>query len=420
MRHGPRWWKLLALLGLAVFVVPGCATVRYHAPNRDLRPCDDEFAYTRDNWKLGIRRYRPSNPDPGKHPVVLCHGLGLNGSFWTLTDDNLPRQLAARGYEVFVVDLRGSGASQRLGLVGKINARLRETPFLEIDESKWTMDEQAFYDVPAVLDYVQAATGDNQVNWVGHSLGGMLLFAYLEMTPAPQRIATFVAMGSPAILAEAPDHDMLKSSRRLRLLASFVSTGRLGRPLKYFRPSGLERIDSYYYTTENVDERTISRFYGYTLENPGRGAMKQLDPYLEFGHLLSADRRVDYAARLGDVRVPILYVAGERDILASMNSVIQTAAATGSEDKTLLRCGRRNGHRADYGHCDLVWSKYAPLEVFPVVGDWLDSRQPGVRSLMPIPGGKQKPFEADPRPSLEPVPSVPEIPQGIEPAVGKS
>ena len=66
----------------------------------------------------------------------------------------------------------------------------------------------------------------------------------------------------------------------------------------YFRFPGLDRIDQFYYTSENVDKRTTSRFYGYTLEDPGRSALRQLDPYLEFGHFVSADRTVDYAARL--------------------------------------------------------------------------------------------------------------------------
>jgi pimeloyl-ACP methyl ester carboxylesterase len=397
-------------VALAVSVVPGCATMRYHAESPDLRPCTDGFTRTRDGWLLGIRRYRPAYPDPSKHPVVLCHGLGLNATFWTLTDENLPAQLAARGYEVFVPDMRGSGSSQRTGWVGKVNSHLRETPLNEIGDAHWNVDDEAFYDVPAILDFVQATTGDNQVNWVGHSLGGMLLFPYLEFTPGPNRIATFVNMGGPVTLAEAPDDDMLRASRSLRMLMTFVSTGRLGRPLKYARPPGLDMIDSYYYTAENVDKRTISRFYGYTLENPGRGAMRQLDPYLERGHMLSADGRVDYALYLKTVRVPVLFVAGEGDILASMSSMIQTANATGSPDKTFVRFGKRDGHRADYGHCDLVWSRNAPSEIFPVVAAWLDSRQPRIQASPQQPTPQQEPLEANPRPSLKGLPRGQDFP----------
>jgi pimeloyl-ACP methyl ester carboxylesterase len=145
----------------------------------------------------------------------------------------------------------------------------------------------------------------------------------------------------------------------------------------FVRFPGLDRIDQFYFTSENVDKRTIKRFYGYTLEDTGRSALRQLDPYLEFGHYVSADRKTDYAARLGEVVVPTLLVAGEADCMSDMTSTELTFAALGSRDKLLLRFGKRDGHVADYGHCDLVWSRYAPRELFPPVIDWLDSRQPG-------------------------------------------
>src|SRR5438874_1722216 len=78
------------------------------------------------------------------------------------------------------------------GKLAEINARLRETPFLEVGAGQWNVDEMAFYDVPAVLDYVKRATGRDRVNWVGHSLGGMLIFPYLELAPEAYRIVNFV------------------------------------------------------------------------------------------------------------------------------------------------------------------------------------------------------------------------------------
>lgn len=426
---------MLALLGL-----PGCAVFRNHAQDVCLRPCTDGFAETKDGWKLGIKHFRPDRPDPGKRPVVLCHGLGLNGTFWTLTENHLPYQLASRGYDVFVVDMRGSGASRRTGRVGKVNSLLRHTPFLEVGEDDWGVDHESFYDVPAILDYVERETGHRSVNWVGHSLGGMLMFPYLELWPEPQRIATFVAMGSPVVLVSAPETEMLRANRGLRKLLGVMSTSRTARFLAITRPPGLDRIDRFYYSAENVDELTVDRFYGYTLEDPGPGALRQLDHYLEFGRMVSADRRHDYAAMMDRVKVPTLYVAGEGDVLAPMDSVVWTYEAAGSADKTLARFGMREGHLADYGHCDLVWSRHAPDEVFPVLIDWLDRRQPGLASpqgnapTAPRPvhwgpdvvgrsrprsasPGQQEPVQANLRPGLELLPDPPELVEVQEPAV---
>jgi pimeloyl-ACP methyl ester carboxylesterase len=386
---------MVVVLGL----VPGCASMRRQAESPDLRPCADGYAYTRDGWRLGMRHIAPAHPDPGKLPVVLCHGLGLNGTFWTITDNHLPSQLAARGYDVFIVDLRGSGESAKVGKAAAINTRLRETPFLEVGAGCWNVDSMAFNDVPAVLDYVKGQTGHDRVNWVGHSLGGMLVFPFLELSPEAYRIANFVGMGSTITLARAPEKDMLRANRGLRLLGSVVSTGRLGRPLMHIRFPGLDRIDQFYYTSENVDRRTTSRFYGYTLEDPGRSALRQLDPYLESGHFVSADRAVDYAVLLASVNTPTLMIAGENDCMSDLPSTELTLEALASPDKALMRFGKRDGHVADYGHCDLVWSRYAPREIFPPLIDWLDRRQPGVMpspqtsrsSLPPPPPGKSAP-----------------------------
>jgi pimeloyl-ACP methyl ester carboxylesterase len=365
---------MLPLLAAA----PGCATMRRSAPSADLRPCSDGYAYTADGWRLGVRHLRPDAPDPDKLPVVLCHGLGLNGTFWTITEPHthLPSQLLARGYEVFIFDFRGSGESAPVGRLGRVNARLRETFLLECGEGRWTVDEIVRYDVPAVLDYVRRATGKDRVNWVGHSLGGMLMFPYLELSPDPWRVANLVAMGATIEFEKAPQSDMLRANRGLRLLGTVLSPGRLGRPLMYARFPGLDRIDQFYYTSANVDRTTVARFYGYTLEDTGRGALRQLDPYLQYGRFVSADRATDYVARLPDVKAPVLMVAGDADVMSDVPSTVLTFNALGSADKTLMRCGRAEGHVDDYGHCDLVWSRHAPQEVFPPVLDWLDARQP--------------------------------------------
>jgi pimeloyl-ACP methyl ester carboxylesterase len=351
--------------------------LRRNAPSPDLRPCSDGYAYTEDGWRLGVRHYRPDHVDPGKLPVVLCHGLGLNATFWTITDNHLPFQLARRGYDVYVFDLRGSGENAHLGRNERLNAHLRQTVLRERGERSWTVDDLVRYDVPAVLDYVKRETGQTRVNWVGHSLGGMLVFPYLELAPNPERIANFVGMGSTIIQAKIPQTDMLRANQGLRLLTLVASPGRLGRPLAYFRVPGMERIDRFYYSNENVDRATISRFYGYTLEDTGPGALRQLAPYLRDGHMLSADRTLDYSAMLGQITTPTLLIAGDGDIMSDVPSTELTFVGLGSPDKTIMRFGKSCSHVADYGHCDLVWSRQAPKEIFPPLIDWLDQRQPG-------------------------------------------
>lgn len=390
----------------ALALGPGCAAMRRYAPHPFLRPCEERYAYTKDGWKLGVRHILPRNPDPSKLPVVLCHGLGLNGTFWTITDNHLASQLADRGYHVFIPDMRGSGASRRVGPIGKVNSLLRQTPMLEIGDGDWTVDDEIRHDVPAILDFVKKETGHDRVNWVGHSLGGMLMFGFLETSPESWRVANFVGMGSTIIQAEYPQRKMLNANRALRGLMRLVSTGRIARPMMFYRPPFLAKVDRFYYTPSNVDTRTVSRFYGYTLENPGRGALHQLDPYLEFGRFLSADRSIDYTTNLNKVSTPTLMIAGDGDIMSDIPSTRLTFDYLSSTDKTLMRFGRLEGQVDDYGHCDLVWSRHAPREIFPALIDWLDARQPH-----PSPSA-QGPSPQSPAPPLLPLPAPPPLPSG--------
>ncbi|MFO0959478.1 MAG: alpha/beta hydrolase [Isosphaeraceae bacterium] len=369
--------RLLAILSIALALGSGCANCRLRAESPDLRPCDDGFAYTQDGWMLGVRHVRPLVPDPDKDPVVLCHGLGLNGTFWTIPERHLAQLLADHGYEVFIPDMRGSGASRKVGRVGEINDLLRQTIIPEIGAGSWTMDDQANYDVPAILDYVEQATGRPRVNWVGHSLGGMLMFAHLETTDRPGRIATFVGMGCSTDLTTVPQTEMIRANFGLRLIAHLFSTSRFARPMQYHRPPGLATIDKFYYTAENVDKQTVDRVYGYTLEDLSGRALKQMDPWLKAGHLTSADGTIDYANHLDRIQNPTLLIAGDGDIMVDIPSTEATFAKLGSPDKTLLRFGKKEGHVDDYGHCDLVWSRHAPDEIFPEIVKWLDRHKPG-------------------------------------------
>src|SRR5262249_13404680 len=110
-------------------------------------------------------------------------------------------------------------------------------------------------------------------------------------------------------------------------------------------------------------------------------------------------RTVDYAALLGRVTTPTLLVAGEGDCMSDIPSTELTLAGIASPDKALMRFGKRDGQVADYGHCDLVWSRYAPHEIFPSMIDCLARGQPGAARR---PGPAPSPQTSFRRTSLPP------------------
>jgi polyhydroxyalkanoate synthase len=82
---------------------------------------------------------------------------------------SLARDLCLRGYDVWVLELRGAGDSRR-------QLRVPPVPY------RWTFEDYVQHDVPAALALVRHLTGAEKVLWVGHSLGGMVAYASL-LTP---------------------------------------------------------------------------------------------------------------------------------------------------------------------------------------------------------------------------------------------
>ncbi len=140
---------------------------------------------------------------------------------------------------------------------------------------------------------------------------------------------------------------------------------------------GMAHIDRFYYSNENVDRSTISRFYGYTLEDTGAGALRQLDPYLEFGHMLSADRRIDYSARLGEVTTPTLMIAGDGDIMSDVRSTELTFDGTRKPRQDALALRQVQRPRRRLRSLRPCLEPPCAREIFPPLIDWLDQRQPG-------------------------------------------
>src|SRR5262249_3588950 len=150
----------------------------HHAARAD----ELRFATTDDGWQLALHRYRPVETSR-RHPVVLCHGMGANHIGFDLAPEvSLSRRLAALGFDVDAVDLRGHGGSEPAKFRGP---------------HRWgfSFDDYLYRDVPAALAKVLATSGAPAVHWVGHSMGGILLYAQLAALGSA-KLVSGVAIGS--------------------------------------------------------------------------------------------------------------------------------------------------------------------------------------------------------------------------------
>ena len=342
---------------------------------------------TADGWALSLLHYQPAS-DPGpRPPVILCHGLSYNATFWDLADEvSLAKYLQRAGYDVWVPSLRGAGWStkpplSRLRQLFRGDFRTAGGVFTSAGRGvlklNWNVDDHVRGDIPAILKFVTEKTGRKKVFWVGHSMGGMILVAHLAGRNDEDRVAGFVALGVPVFVIpplSKPLKLMAESRGAFELTNMLVSTnlpallgaiggGKLASP-----------IDVLFYNPANVSEKVVRRLSIAGTEDISPGQLAQLVDMVSGGSFRSADGKTDHTAALGRMTVPALFCVGTVDNLATVAAVKKLYRRWGAKEKAFRLFGVVNAQRGDYGHDDLVIGRRARKEVYPVIRRWLDGR----------------------------------------------
>jgi pimeloyl-ACP methyl ester carboxylesterase len=231
------------------------------------------------------------------------------------------------------------------------------------------------HDLPLAAARVLEATGASQIDYVGFSMGGMLLYAALGRTLPEEQLRRVVIIGSPAVvrtplsrllprfLARIPA--WMVPTARLRLLArsgAFAAEW-LRTPLHHvvFNPHnvapGIARM-SLVNVIEDVPGPLNLDFLAWAVSPDGR---LRLDG-------------VDVLERLSAVRIPALFFAGAADKLAPPDAVRVAFDAWGSDhdvDKRFVVLGCEQGCDHDYGHGDLAVGRGAKRDLFEPIGDFV-------------------------------------------------
>lgn len=330
-------------------------------PKRTLR-AKRHFALTVDGWKIALHHYRPpGGPRVGHPPILLCHGLGANRYNLDAPGGlSLARWLCKRGFDCWVIELRGAGESSRPRLLNRLRYN-------------WTFDDHVQKDIPAVFDTIERLTGSREVHWIGHSMGGMVAYAYL-MTQDPTRIRSLMAIASPAFAhLSHPFFDRILGFRHvIKLLPRlpYSTPGKLLAPI----------IPLFKYTTgrlvanpKNMRNSDFQKLAFLVPQDLPTSLLAQVADWYATGEFKGAKGVVRYDQLFDRVKVPTLLVSGAADRLTPTKDIQHVFDRIGSADKKLLQFGRESGCRYDYGHIDLVLGQYAPREVFPHLLAWLEA-----------------------------------------------
>jgi len=309
---------------------------------------------TDDGMDLGVSRYE----NPGKPPVVLVHGISCNHRFWDLeADQSLALALWDAGFDVWNLDLRGHG----LSLKGK-NGRQRPT----------SIDVYGEQDLPAAFAYIQGNTGVEDLHYIGHSMGGMVLAVYLANTPDPP-LASAIVVASPLDLGDPdPLIGVVLHNTWLGTLLPSLPTPAGARLVGHLGEHSPLQIDQLLYNPENVDRHTQKLAMKTIVSPVWRGESRQFG-LAKHGKFLDAEGAQDYRERLSHIKVPMLFFAGRADRIVHPDRVRTYYDAIGSHEKGWVLVSKANGFTGNYGHLDFGLAESATTEIFPRMIEWLQN-----------------------------------------------
>lgn len=255
-------------------------------------------------------------------PVVLLHGSFSNRRFWYSPKGiGLGAHLARAGFDVWIAEMRGHGLSPR----NQAYVRNRVADY-------------ARYDLPAIAAFVGEQSGQVP-HWIGHSLGGITLAAALGGQYLGVQTAASVALFGSQVSRiywplKVPPVEW--GSRLLLKAFDHISGARLKRGPED-EPIGLVR-----------ESLGWHRLFG------------------RFG-----DEQGDWWAGMADAQVPLLAVAAAGDMQDPAWACRKLASQFVAASRSYLCLAKERGFASDYGHVEMLVSKEAQREVWPLVEHWL-------------------------------------------------
>ena len=307
-------------------------------------PSGVQTAHTADGWSLPVRRYAASGP-----PVVLVHGMGVtHHNFDYHPDVSLAHTLQQAGFDVWVPTLRGDPGTV--------------APSLSADQG-FTFDGYARQDIPAILDVITEETGAAQVHWVGHSMGGILLYTSLQQFP--ERIASGVAVSSPvAFVDQNVLHRMTVMGASVMRRDRRMPMSRLGRHLL---PRGV--VARQLGNVRNMDPAVTRGLATHSVVDMSTEISHQAAQWLRSRTLLTLEGTPWLTSAPS---VPLLVMGGDRDRIVPPENVSQACDVFPECSFVLL--SPETGFSASYGHIDPLLSAAGRAEVFPLITGFLLSQ----------------------------------------------
>ncbi|PRQ15991.1 putative serine aminopeptidase, S33, alpha/Beta hydrolase [Rosa chinensis] len=376
------------------------------------------------DWNLALWRYLPSpQSEPRNHPLLLLSGVATNAIGFDLSPEfSFARSMSAQGYDTWILEVRGAGLSTHGTDSGEVNGLLEagqnhatqigglsQTPlnimevgqravtsFADFQERfsttledfqkqldlvaklDWDFDHYLEEDVPVAMEYIrtQCKPEDGKLLAIGHSMGGILLYAMLSRCSSQGQDSGFASV---VTLGSSLDYRPSKSSLKLFLPladpaqvvnvpvpfgAIYTAVHHLvsGTPvLSWLKPqvSAQDLMDPELY------EKLILNNFGTV---PAK-LLLQLATVFQEGGLRDRSGTFFYKEHLCKSNVPILALGGDQDLICPPEAVYETVKVIPEQLVTFKVLGELGGPH--YAHYDLVGGRGA-AGVYPHIIEFLN------------------------------------------------
>ncbi|MEL6346236.1 MAG: alpha/beta fold hydrolase [Myxococcota bacterium] len=302
-----------------------------------------------------VRKHLPSGPT--LPPVLLVHGFAQNRYSWHLSGRSMSAWLAARGHDVWNLELRGHGRSQ-----DPAQARNGAEQFSDYVEDV----QHAAQQMPA------------PGFWIGHSLGGAAIYGAAALLPTLPR----GVIGIGGLYGFAQHNWLIHLLCQLTMRLAELPGGRSLSALQIRTRLGGRMLARLYGATDVM---------GYTIPLsgwwPGSIEPALLEERLTRGFdwtsvtvWLEMSRwgtgaPFDYDAQWRTADVPLLVILGDKDHLLTPQDGVLAYERSGSGDRTLMVLD--DFHNAvHWGHLDLIAGRLAREHVWEPIAAWMGDRSP--------------------------------------------
>lgn len=244
----------------------------------------------------------------------------------------------------------------------------------------WDFDHYLEEDVPAAIDYIkqQSVTKDGKLLAIGHSMGGILLYAMISkcgFEGADPELAAIVTLASSV--------DYTTSNSSLKLIVPLADPAEMLRvpaiplgtllsttyPISSRAPYILSLLRSQISAKDMMDPELLSKLILNNFCTVPAKVLLQLATAFRDGGLRNRAGTFFFKEHLRKTKVPVLALAGDEDLICPPEAVYETVKLIPQHLVTYKVFGKPEGPH--YAHYDLVGGRKAVHEVYPCIIEFL-------------------------------------------------